>query len=75
MQAIGSFLELPLIDHLIISEKGYFSFNESGLLGKIVEEGNYDLTFAKKDKLMDKVKAQGNVIKRLEKELSSLKRK
>ena len=67
IHAIGDFLRIPLVDHMIISEKGYFSFYESGLLGEIVRKGNYDLTFNNKDKLL-------NTIKKLEKELSKLKK-
>ena len=67
IQAIGSFLQVPLIDHIIISEKDHFSFNESGLLGEITRKGNYDLTFNDKDKLL-------STIKRLEKKLSKMKK-
>ena len=67
LQAIGNFLRVPLVDHLIISENGYFSFYESGLLERIIRKGNYDLTFSNKDKLL-------TTIKRLEKELSKFKK-
>jgi DNA repair protein RadC len=66
MQAIGTFLNVPLIDHIIISERGYFSFEESGLLADLVKQGNFDITFDKKEQLVKKVK-------KLEKELSKLK--
>ena len=32
MYQAGLFLELPVIDHLIIDEEGYYSFTDSGLL-------------------------------------------
>ena len=66
IQAIGDFLRVPLIDHLIISEKEYFSFDESGLLVELIRKGNYDLTFNTKDKLL-------TTIKRLQKELHKSK--
>ena len=53
MMAIGKFLNLPIIDHLIISEKDYFSFANTLLLQKIAQETLYDLTFAEVDKLKD----------------------
>ncbi len=53
MMAIGKFLNLPVIDHLIISEKDYFSFANTLLLQKIEQETLYDLTFAEVDKLKD----------------------
>lgn len=53
MMAIGKFLNLPVIDHLIITEKDYFSFASTLLLQKIAQETLYDLTFAEVDKLKD----------------------
>lgn len=53
MMAIGKFLNLPVIDHLIITEKDYFSFANTLLLQKIAQETLYDLTFAEVDKLKD----------------------
>ena len=46
MVSIGKFLQLPVIDHLIITETEYLSFAESGLLAKIVQANRYDLTFS-----------------------------
>jgi DNA repair protein RadC len=68
MQAIASFLDVPMIDHLIISEKGFFSFMESGMLGKIMRESTFDLTFSKITKLL-------TTINKLKKENSKLKSK
>lgn len=46
MVSIGKFLDCPVYDHLIISEEGYLSFREKGLLHKIEKENRYDLTFS-----------------------------
>ncbi|ELR72888.1 DNA repair protein RadC [Fulvivirga imtechensis AK7] len=46
MQAIGKFINVPVIDHLIITEKSYYSFAEKGLLAKIMQDSEYDLTFS-----------------------------
>jgi len=52
LQAIGEFIQVPLIDHIIISEENYFSFEDAGLLKKIKNESNYDLSFYKTEKLV-----------------------
>jgi DNA repair protein RadC len=73
MQAIGTFLNVPLIDHIIISERGYFSFADSGLLADIIRQGNFDLTFDKKDKLLANLKKLEKSNLALKKELDKLK--
>jgi DNA repair protein RadC len=75
MQAIASFLDVPMIDHLIISEKGFFSFMESGMLGKIMRESTFDLTFSKTDKMLDQIKNQAKKIDKLERLLMKIKTK
>ncbi|MEO5562385.1 MAG: JAB domain-containing protein [Chitinophagaceae bacterium] len=74
MQSIGTFLQLPLADHLIISERGFFSFMESGLLGKIVRESTYDLSFAKTNKLLEEIKTQGSIIEQLKDKLEKMQK-
>jgi DNA repair protein RadC len=51
MHAIGLFIRMPVLDHLIISERDFYSFKEAGLMDKIEREKRYDLTFAEVDKL------------------------
>ena len=51
MHAIGLFIRMPVLDHLIISEEDCYSFKEAGLMDKIEREKRYDLTFAEVDKL------------------------
>lgn len=76
MQAIGKFLEIPVIDHLIIGETDYYSFADEGMLQKIVEESNYDLNFKQIDilkremKSVEERKAREMAKKALEKKLS-----
>lgn len=65
MYAIGKFIQMPVLDHLIISEKEFFGFKQAGLMERIEREKRYDLTFSEQDKLT----AQ---IKRLQKENESL---
>jgi DNA repair protein RadC len=49
MMAIGNFLKVPVVDHLIITEKGHYSFSVSGLLTQIEEYTNIDLTFERQE--------------------------
>lgn len=51
MIAIGKFINMPVLDHLIISEKSFYSFLDSGLLEKIERESHYDLQFTQIDSL------------------------
>jgi DNA repair protein RadC len=42
---VGKFLNIPVIDHLIISEKSYYSFADSELLEKLSESKKYVLPY------------------------------
>jgi len=55
MAAIGKFVRVPVVDHLIITNKKYFSFTDSGLLDEIMAESHYDLTFSQIDKLKEQM--------------------
>lgn len=56
MFAIGKFLQVPVIDHLIITEKEYLSFADQGIIEKMEADNRFDLTFKNVDKLLDHVK-------------------
>lgn len=56
MYSIGKFLKLPVIDHLVISEKEYVSFKDAGLLDKMELDNNFDLTFAKHEQFHRDIK-------------------
>jgi DNA repair protein RadC len=47
MMAIGKFIRLPVVDHLIISENSHFSFLDSGLYSEIEHDTLFDLSFGK----------------------------
>jgi DNA repair protein RadC len=49
MYQVGQFLELPVLDHLIISETGFYSFMDSGLLAKISRSRKYVLKYKKEE--------------------------
>ncbi|GHN02289.1 hypothetical protein WSM22_37780 [Cytophagales bacterium WSM2-2] len=53
MGAIGIFVKLPIIDHLIINEEKFYSFADSGLLKQIMDNSYYDLSFSQVDKLKE----------------------
>lgn len=56
MHAIGKFIQLPVLDHLIIAPKSYYSFKHEGMMDKIDREKKYDLTFAELDKITAQLK-------------------
>jgi DNA repair protein RadC len=56
MLAIGKFLNLPVIDHLIITEKDYYSFLDNDLLDEIKANTTYDLSFTQIDKMKEEMK-------------------
>jgi len=47
LAAIGRFVNVPVLDHLIISLSHYYSFADEGIMQKIEEETRYDLTMTK----------------------------
>ncbi len=51
MISIGAFVNVPVIDHVIITETEYFSFTEDGLFDEIQKKSYYDLTFSQVDML------------------------
>ncbi|GHN02512.1 hypothetical protein WSM22_40010 [Cytophagales bacterium WSM2-2] len=55
MAAIGKFVSVPVIDHLIITEDTYYSFADTGLLKEIIAKSSYDLTFEQIDKLKEQM--------------------
>ncbi len=69
MTAIGKFLRLPIIDHLIISTQDYYSFTDSGLLAQLEAETTYDLTFAKIEEFQRQIKKRDQQIKKAKKEV------
>ncbi len=56
MYAIGKFVRVPVIDHLVISTQGYYSFDEQGLIQKMDTEKRYDLSLKEQDKLLTEMK-------------------
>jgi DNA repair protein RadC len=49
MYQVGLFLDVPVIDHLIISENSYYSFVDTGLLLKLSKSKKYVLKFKKEE--------------------------
>lgn len=50
MIQVGLFLNVPVIDHLIISEKSYYSFADSGLLEQLAKSEKYVLPYLLKER-------------------------
>lgn len=50
MYQVGLFLDLPVIDHLIITERKFYSFKDSGLLAELTKSEKYVLKYKKEEK-------------------------
>ena len=55
MYQVGQFLDLPVIDHLIITETEFYSFVESGLLFKLSRSKRYVLKYKKEIERIKKI--------------------
>lgn len=49
---VGKFLNVPVLDHMIISKEGYFSFADDGLLGEISQSLKYVPVYMQKQKAL-----------------------
>ncbi len=49
MYQVGLFLDLPVIDHLIITERKFYSFKDSGLLAELAKSEKYVLKYKKEE--------------------------
>jgi DNA repair protein RadC len=56
---VGKFLNIPVIDHLIISEKSYYSFADSGLLEKLRESKMYGLPYKEEQRIKKEAEEEG----------------
>ncbi len=55
MYQVGLFLDVPVIDHLILCETGYYSFVDSGLLQKLSKSKKYVLKYKKEEERIKKI--------------------
>ncbi len=49
MYQVGLFLDVPVIDHIILSETGYYSFTDTGLLLKLSKSKKYVLKYKEEE--------------------------
>jgi DNA repair protein RadC len=56
---VGNFLHIPVIDHLIISEKSYYSYLDSGLLEKLSESKKYVLRYQEEARIKKEAQVTG----------------
>ena len=54
MYQVGLFLDLPVIDHLIITERKFYSFKDSGLLDELSKSEKYVLKYKKEEQRLKK---------------------
>jgi len=45
MMAIDKFIRVPVMDHLIITEKGYLSFDDELMIAEMEKANKFDLSF------------------------------
>ncbi len=65
MYQVGKFLNLPLLDHLVINEKKYLSFEETGALARLAKSKKYVLKYKEEaERLMQKGREEGEKIGR-----------
>lgn len=55
----GLFLDVPVLDHLIITEKGYLSFTDAGALAEIAKSKRYVLPYKEQERLLQEAKTIG----------------
>jgi len=55
MYQVGLFLKLPVIDHLIITERKFYSFKDSGLLAELSKSEKYVLRYKKEEKRLKEI--------------------
>jgi DNA repair protein RadC len=56
---VGKFIHIPVVDHLIISEKSYYSYLDSGLLEKISESKKYVLRYQEEARIKKEAEEAG----------------
>ena len=49
---VGKFVDIPVLDHMIISDKDYYSFADSGVLSELEMSLKYVPAFIQKDKAL-----------------------
>ncbi len=62
LQQIGFFLEVPVADHLIISEKSYYSFAMSGMLAELSHSKRYLLPYKEQERMKKEAEKIGEEI-------------
>ncbi len=55
----GKFLKIPVLDHLIVTETGYYSFLDSGLLDELSRSGKYVPRFLEEARIKKEARALG----------------
>lgn len=68
MIQVGKIVKIPVIDHLIITEKKYFSFKDAGLLDEIAKSDQYVPDFVKREKYQKIGRESGTETGRKERE-------
>lgn len=70
---VGKFVDIPVLDHMIISNKNYYSFADSGVLSELEMSLKYVPLFVQKEKALNKQrkefeKATKDIVKKTERD-------
>lgn len=58
---VGKIMNVPVLDHLIITEKTYYSFAESGLLAELERSTKYVPAYELKNRYEQEAREKGNI--------------
>ena len=75
MYQVGLFLDLPVIDHLIITERKFYSFKDSGLLAELSKSEKYVLKYKKEEQRIRKEGEKKGLLKKAVEMARALKKK
>jgi len=70
----GDILDIPVTDHIIVTDKSFFSFKTAGLMNQLRESNKYALTFVYKKKMEKKMDALKASVEREKLEFGKIKK-
>ena len=71
----GDILDIPVIDHIIVTERSFFSFKTAGLMEQLEQDNKYALTFVYKKKMERKMEELKASVEREKREFGIQKKK
>lgn len=59
MIQVGNIIEIKVVDHLIMSDENYFSFEKSGLMEQLIRQSSYKPTFLEIERIKKEARKIG----------------